>query len=64
MREDGSKWLFEMQMASGVTSLTTHWACMERTAEGLPFWNKLPGTHYSVPAFLQAAGFEVPESAS
>lgn len=49
--------VFEMQMGSGVTDIVVHWALMAQTAEGEPSWNQLPGTGYSVPEFLQAAGF-------
>jgi len=52
-------WAFEMQMSSGLNVLTSHWASMYSTIEGAPSWNKLPGVEYSVPAFLEAAGFEV-----
>lgn len=53
------EWTFEMQMASGGTTLTSHWAFMYSTKEGEPSWDKLPGVEYSVPEFLEAAGFEV-----
>lgn len=49
--------VFEMQMASGVTDLVAHWAYMDQTKEGYVSWEKLPGTDYSVPEFMQAAGF-------
>ena len=48
---------FEMQMSSGSTSLSAHWALMFETKEDDASWTKLPGTNYSVPEFLQAAGF-------
>lgn len=51
------QWYFEMQMATGTTELTAHWAYMLQTKEGDASWNQLPGTHYSVPDFLKAAGF-------
>ncbi|XZF14945.1 hypothetical protein ACTHGU_02330 [Chitinophagaceae bacterium MMS25-I14] len=57
MKQEGDVWVFEMQMASGVTDLVAHWALMARTIEGAPSWNQLPGTDYSVPDFLAAAGF-------
>lgn len=51
------EWAFEMQMSSGVTALVSHWAYMRRTQEGDLSWKTLPGTEYSVPDFLTAAGF-------
>ncbi|MES2655354.1 MAG: hypothetical protein V4620_07185 [Bacteroidota bacterium] len=57
MKEDNKQWVFEMQMSSGVTDLVAHWAEMYETSEGEPSWEKLPGTDYSVPDFLAAAGF-------
>jgi hypothetical protein len=57
MVQQNDAWAFEMQMSSGVTLLTTHWALMEPTQQGDASWNQLPGTNYSVPAFLEAAGF-------
>ncbi len=56
MKKDG-RWVFEMQMSSGVTYLVAHWADMALTQPGDPSWEQLPGTDYSVPAFLEAAGF-------
>jgi len=55
-KEQGSL-VFEMQMASGMTELAAHWAYMDQTKEGEASWEKLPGTDYSVPEFLEAAGF-------
>lgn len=57
MKETESGWAFEMQMSSGMTELAVHWAFMYETKEGEESWNKLPGTDYSVPDFLAAAGF-------
>lgn len=53
-----NNYYFEMQMSSGITNLIAHWAKMLQTKEGDPSWNKLPGTEYSVPEMLEAAGFE------
>ena len=50
-------WTFEMQMASGTTDIYSHWAFMYSTSLEEPSWNKLPGVDYSVPEFLEAAGF-------
>lgn len=57
MTQKNDQWFFEMQMSSGVTDLIAHWAYMEMTQPGDPSWKQLPGTDYSVPAFLEAAGF-------
>jgi hypothetical protein len=57
LKDRVGSWFFEMQMASGVTDLVAHWAYMAETKEGDDSWNKLPGTTYSVPDFLSAAGF-------
>lgn len=43
VNEDG-KWLFQMQMASGLETTTVHWAEMWQTHEGDPSWSNLPGT--------------------
>lgn len=57
MRLEDKTWIFDMQMASGITTLVAHWAQMAPTEEGMPSWEQLPGTDYSVPDFLAAAGF-------
>lgn len=57
MKEKAGQWVFEMQMTSGVTDIVAHWADMAQTKEGDPSWDQLPGTTYSVPDFLAAAGF-------
>jgi hypothetical protein len=59
MVKQNDDWTFEMQMSSGSTELNSHWAFMYATSEGEPSWNKLPGVDYSVPEFLEAAGFEI-----
>lgn len=46
---------FEMQMVSGTSSLTAHWAHMLQTREGEPSWESLPGVGVSVPDFLARA---------
>ena len=50
-------WTFEMQMASGTTDIYSHWAFMHSTTSGDSSWAQLPGVDYSVPEFLDAAGF-------
>lgn len=57
MKQQLKAWMFEMQMASGLTDLVAHWAYMAETQEGEDSWDQLPGTDYSVPDFLKAAGF-------
>ncbi|MBL4704969.1 MAG: hypothetical protein JKY54_10635 [Flavobacteriales bacterium] len=57
MEESRKEWVFEMQMSAGITELVVHWAQMLPTKEGDPSWEQLPGTEYSVPEFLKAAGF-------
>lgn len=57
MRMQKESWAFEMQMSSGTTELLSHWAYMWMTQKGELSWRKLPGTEYSVPEFLKAAGF-------
>lgn len=57
MKQEKDAWLFAMQMSSGITELVAHWADMALTREGDPSWEQLPGTTYSVPDFLAAAGF-------
>jgi len=57
LKEKVGYWFFEMQMSSGVTDLTAHWALMAETKAGDTSWDQLPGTTYSVPDFLSAAGF-------
>lgn len=57
MVEQKGAWTFEMQMASGTTDIYSHWAFMKSTTEGDASWDKLPGADYSVPEFLEAAGF-------
>lgn len=57
MREQEKSWVFEMQMASGTSNVVTHWAFMEETQPNDVSWKQLPGTNYSVPNFLAAAGF-------
>jgi len=59
MVKQKDQWTFEMQMSSGGSTLTSHWAFMYSTTEGEASWNKLPGVDYSVPELLEAAGFEV-----
>ncbi len=56
MIKDDGEWVFNMQMESGITDLVVHWANMEETKEGESSWEKLPGTEYSVPELLEAAG--------
>ncbi len=55
-RRDGA-WAFEMQMGTGATDLGVHWADMLQCQPGDPAWERLPGTPYSVPDLLAAAGF-------
>lgn len=57
MKNKEDAWVFEMQMASGSSDLTTHWAFMEQTQPNDSSWKRLPGTNYSVDEFLAAAGF-------
>lgn len=57
MKQKDKQWVFEMQMSSGVTELVAHWADMALTQPGDASWEQLPGTSYSVPEFLEAAGF-------
>jgi hypothetical protein len=45
-------WSLEMQMSSGSTERTAHWAHMVRTQPGDPSWASLPGLGLSVPEML------------
>jgi hypothetical protein len=38
------KWVFQMQMVSGLGDVTVHWAEMWQTQPGEPSWENLPGT--------------------
>ncbi|OZG69738.1 hypothetical protein BTA51_29375 [Hahella sp. CCB-MM4] len=53
-----TEWVFEMQMSANQNgSLLLHWAYMYQCRPGDAAWEELPGTKYSVPGFLEAAGF-------
>ena len=51
-------WSLEMQMSTGTSSVTAHWAYMVRVQPGDPMWDSLPGARISVPEFLE--GCETP----
>jgi hypothetical protein len=40
----GTKYVFKMQMNSGIGTVTAHWAEMHQTKEGDAAWEELPGT--------------------
>lgn len=52
-------WSMEMQMSSGTSTQTSHWAYMERVQPDDPQWESLPGVGLSVPEML--AGCETPQ---
>lgn len=56
-RDAAGLWAFEMQMGTGATDLVVHWADMLQCRPGDAAWDRLPGTPYSVPELLAAAGF-------
>lgn len=49
---------FEMQMSTGSSERTAHWAHMLQTKPGDPSWDSLPGVGLSVPEMLD--GLEPP----
>jgi len=49
----------EMQMSSGTSELTAHWAYMTRVQPDDPSWESLPGVGLSVPEML--GGCEPPQ---
>lgn len=53
MRHRDNRPVFEMQMATGLTSLLSHWAYMEECKPGDEAWDCLPGTNLSVTEFIK-----------
>jgi hypothetical protein len=52
VRQSGA-WTFNMQMASGSSSIqVAHWAFMRQCTPDQPCWNDLPGTERSIPELL------------
>jgi hypothetical protein len=54
-----NQWTMEMQMATGSTQTTIHWAYMAQVKPEDPSWKSLPGVGISVPQMLQ--GSEPPQ---
>jgi hypothetical protein len=55
----GEGFSLEMQMSSGTSTRTAHWAYMMPVRPGDPSWESLPGVGLSVPEMLE--GSEPPE---
>jgi hypothetical protein len=49
---EGNRWVFEMQMSTGVTSVLAHWSFMYQCKFGQPCEASLPGTTLSLSDFL------------
>ena len=49
-------WRFQMQMATGATSITAHWSFMDQCRKNEPCASKLPGSKLSLRQFLAQCG--------
>jgi hypothetical protein len=50
--EAPQRWIFEMQMATGVVSVLAHWSYMYQCESGQACETRLPGTTQSLADFL------------